>query len=84
MGEGYEPVGEIREALGVKDEVSFPDPSRLPPALRELLTAAVLCNGATLRQEEGTWRILGDPTEGALLVAAAKASAHDRNTRFGL
>jgi Ca2+-transporting ATPase len=74
MGEGYEPVGEIREALGVKDEVSFPDPSRLPPALRELLMAAVLCNGATLRQEEGTWRILGDPTEGALLVAAAKAS----------
>ena len=44
------------------------------PALRELLTAAVLCNGATLRQEEGTWRILGDPTEGALLVAAAKAA----------
>ncbi|HMF85294.1 MAG TPA: HAD-IC family P-type ATPase, partial [Nitrospiraceae bacterium] len=43
------------------------------PALRELLTAAVLCNGATLRKEEGSWRILGDPTEGALLVAAAKA-----------
>jgi Ca2+-transporting ATPase len=50
-----------------------PHPSRLPPALRELLTAAMLCNGATLRQEEGAWRILGDPTEGALLVAAAKA-----------
>ncbi len=44
------------------------------PALRELLTAAVLCNGATLRQEEGAWRIVGDPTEGALLVAAAKAA----------
>jgi len=26
-----------------------------------------------LRQEEGTWNILGDPTEGALLVVAAKA-----------
>jgi Ca2+-transporting ATPase len=34
----------------------------------------VLCNGATLRQEEGSWRIVGDPTEGALMVAAAKAS----------
>ena len=82
-GEGYEPVGEIREALGGRREVSFPDPlpltphplRLLPPALRELLTAAVLCNGATLRQEEGgAWRILGDPTEGALLVAAAKAA----------
>ncbi|TKB74332.1 MAG: cation-transporting P-type ATPase, partial [Nitrospira sp.] len=40
---------------------------------RELLTAAVLCNGATLQQEDGTWRIVGDPTEGALLVVAAKA-----------
>jgi Ca2+-transporting ATPase len=43
-------------------------------ALRELLTAAVLCNGATLREENGTWRVIGDPTEGALLVAAAKAA----------
>ena len=41
-------------------------------ALRELLTAAVLCNGATLREENGTWHVIGDPTEGALLVAAAK------------
>jgi Ca2+-transporting ATPase len=41
--------------------------------LRELLTAAVLCNGATLREENGTWQVIGDPTEGALLVAAAKA-----------
>ena len=81
-GEGYEPVGQISEALGVRGEASFhnplpltPHPLRpLPPALRDLLTAAVLCNGAMLRQEEGTWRILGDPTEGALLVAAAKAA----------
>jgi len=42
------------------------------PALRELLTAAVLCNGATLRKEKETWQVIGDPTEGALLVAAAK------------
>jgi Ca2+-transporting ATPase len=34
----------------------------------------VLCNGATLREENGTWQVIGDPTEGALLVAAAKAS----------
>jgi P-type Ca2+ transporter type 2C len=82
-GEGYEPVGEICEMLDVKREMSSPSKnlspftshrSPLPVGLHELLTAAVLCNGATLRQEEGIWRILGDPTEGALLVAAAKAS----------
>lgn len=81
-GEGYEPVGEIRETLGGRREVSSPDPlpltphplRLLPPALRELLTAAVLCNGATLREENGTWQVIGDPTEGALLVAAAKAA----------
>ena len=44
----------------------------LAPALRELLTAAVLCNGATLREENGGWQMIGDPTEGSLLVAAAK------------
>ncbi|MGH7219372.1 MAG: cation-translocating P-type ATPase, partial [Nitrospiraceae bacterium] len=78
-GEGYEPVGEIREALGVRREVSSPDllpltphPSRLPPGLHHLLTGAVLCNGATLRQDDRVWKVIGDPTEGALLVAAAK------------
>jgi Ca2+-transporting ATPase len=79
-GEGYEPVGEISEVSGVRGEVISPGalpltryPSPLLPALRELLTAAVLCNGATLREENGTWQVIGDPTEGALLVAAAKA-----------
>lgn len=82
-GEGYEPVGEIREYraefLGQEEKASpkysvlSPQSSAFPSGLRELLTASVLCNGATLKQEEGSWRILGDPTEGALLVAAAKA-----------
>ena len=65
-GEGYEPSGEIHPVF------SSPHPSPLPIGLHQLLTAAVLCNGATLQQENGTWQIIGDPTEGALLVAAAK------------
>ncbi len=84
MGDGYEPVGEIVETVKVEAKAKDvqellamtrpqPEPSSRG-AVRELLTAAVLCNGATLRQEEGAWRILGDPTEGALLVAAAKAA----------
>ncbi len=63
-GDGYTPVGEIRPLT--------PSFSPAGSGLRELLTAAVLCNGAMLRQVDGVWRVLGDPTEGALLVAAAK------------
>jgi Ca2+-transporting ATPase len=65
-GEGYVPVGEI---------TAFGKPVTLDahPGLTELLRASVLCNGAELRQEAGSWTVLGDPTEGALLVAAAKA-----------
>jgi Ca2+-transporting ATPase len=64
-GEGYAPVGDI---------LSFGEPVKpdARPGLKALLRASVLCNGAELREEEGRWTILGDPTEGALLVAAAK------------
>jgi Ca2+-transporting ATPase len=81
-GEGYGPEGAIRAAFDVRGEADAParhpvslapDASRAELALRELLTAAVLCNGAHLRRDGGTWLVLGDPTEGALLVAAAKA-----------
>ena len=81
-GEGYAPTGDIREALGVRSEVTRhevrvadtlePRASHLDPGLHDLLSAAVLCNGATLQQEDGSWRVVGDPTEGALLVVAAK------------
>ena len=79
-GEGYAPVGEIREASReslsvIRDPLSEQTgygERKTENGLRDLLTAAVLCNGAVLREEQGTWRIIGDPTEGALLVAAAK------------
>jgi len=64
-GEGYAPTGEIREGGQTLD-------GRIPASVQDLLVASVLCNGATLKAEEGGWRIVGDPTEGALLVAAAK------------
>jgi Ca2+-transporting ATPase len=90
-GEGYEPVGEIRESsaetrvlsselsneggqASPKHSVLSTQHSALTPGLLELLTASVLCNGATLQQADGTWQVIGDPTEGALLVAAAKAA----------
>ncbi|MEW6544633.1 MAG: HAD-IC family P-type ATPase [Nitrospirota bacterium] len=80
-GEGYAPTGEIRQWSMVNGQWQAghePSPVTHHPSpithssLRELLSAFALCNGASLREEEGAWRIVGDPTEGALLVAAAK------------
>jgi len=65
-GVGYEPKGEFH--LGSD---SF-NPQN-DKELSLLLTVGALCSNAALDNENGTWRILGDPTEGALVVAAAKA-----------
>jgi Ca2+-transporting ATPase len=65
-GVGYAPEGEIREG----------DPSTetaADPVLRRILQASVLANNAELLQADGGWTVRGDPTEGALLAAAAKA-----------
>lgn len=43
------------------------------PVLQNLLQCAVLCNGAQLIENGPDYKIVGDPTEGALLTAAAKA-----------
>lgn len=59
-GEGYAPVGRI---VGGEPREG---------ALRELLWTALLCNGASLKQTDDKWTVVGDPTEGALLVAGRK------------
>ncbi len=41
--------------------------------LESALKAGLLCNNAVLRENAGVWEMLGDPTEGALVVAALKA-----------
>lgn len=67
-GIGYSPGGGLTEA---GTPVSADD-----PALYPLLLAAVLCNDAQLlppEAEQAAWTVLGDPTEGALLVLARKA-----------
>ena len=64
-GEGYTPLGEIRTEKG-------PTSAKPYLGLTALLRAGVLCNGAELRQEGSAWQVVGDPTEGALLVVAAK------------
>ena len=69
-GSGYAPFGEF-SVVGTK--VAEPGEE-----LRQLLTAAVLASDARIapnahNDSAGDWDIMGDPTEGALVVAAAKA-----------
>ncbi len=42
------------------------------PALQEVCRAAMLCNDASLTQDEGRWSVEGDPTEGALITLGLK------------
>jgi Ca2+-transporting ATPase len=45
------------------------------PTLRLLSQAAALCNDARLTPNSGTWKMVGDPTEGALITLAAKSGS---------
>ena len=66
-GEGYEPQGEFH-----RDGQLLNPENELP--LKQLLKIGTLCNNALLSMEDGmNCSIFGDPTEGALVVAAAKA-----------
>lgn len=65
-GVGYEPKGEFifkDGSLSLKDTQE---------TLDCILKIGLLCNDSQLKNENGKWRILGDPTEGALVVAAYK------------
>lgn len=66
-GTGYSPEGEIQAANG--DEPS----DALWTEVERALTVAERANNAAVHKREGKWIVLGDPTEGALLVAARKA-----------
>lgn len=65
-GVGYHPQGEItaeQQPLNSAQKVT----------LQRLATAAILCNDARFDQNSAPWKLHGDPTEGALLILAAKA-----------
>ena len=66
-GEGYAPEGEFLH----QNQTVMVGQS---PALTMLLLDGLLCNDAVLQKEAGQWVILGDPTEGALVVMAGKGS----------
>lgn len=69
-GEGYSDQGEL-----LIDE----DGSDVPPCVERLLTCAVLCCDARLKSVSdgpGRFDVIGDPTEGSIVVAGLKADIH--------
>ncbi len=87
-GGGYAPYGSIATVEGevihettqattrpilVPGSVDCEAAPPLGASLEAVLRAGLLCNDSSLYQEAGRWHIHGDPTEGALLVSAAKA-----------
>jgi Ca2+-transporting ATPase len=64
-GIGYEPVGSISHESQLVDMSTCTE-------LEQTLRIGMLCNESNLYQEDGEYRIDGDPTEGALIVSAIK------------
>jgi len=65
-GTGYHPHGEF-----LRD--GDPVDATKTKTLQQILTFGSLCNTATIKENDGQYQLDGDPTEGALLVAAMKA-----------
>jgi len=64
-GVGYEPKGRFESHEGYFSSSQ---------SLHLLLKGGILCSDAVLEEKDGKWFIKGDPTEGALVVAAAKVN----------
>lgn len=73
-GAGYDPSGQFI-SQGAKLEPTEED-------LARILKIGVHANNSAIERANGGWRVVGDPTEGALIVAAKKAGILDK-TRDG-
>jgi P-type Ca2+ transporter type 2C len=74
-GAGYFPAGEFSidgQTASVLDN----------NVLAECLKAGFFCSNASLVNKEGRYEVIGDPTEGALVVAAAKAGITEKLDRL--
>ncbi|MGB3205996.1 MAG: cation-transporting P-type ATPase, partial [Crinalium sp.] len=72
-GEGYNPVGEFQLSEQTVPPEQYPE-------LQTLMLACVVCNDSILQHEKNEWQILGDPTEGALVVLAGKGGIDQQST----
>jgi Ca2+-transporting ATPase len=69
-GAGYDPSGQF-----------ISNGAKLDPAeedLARILKIGVHANNSAIERANGGWRVVGDPTEGALIVAAKKAGILDK------
>jgi magnesium-transporting ATPase (P-type) len=66
VGTGYDPEGHY---ILDGNRIDYQDMSY---SLRETLLAGYLCNSSKLVEKDGQYKIIGDPTEGALIVSAMK------------
>ncbi len=70
-GEGYKPEGQFSpNGAGAASEAIVPSQV---DSLELLARGAILCNDAIIQQEDQLWKLVGDPTEGALVTLGAKA-----------
>ena len=67
-GSGYAPDGDLTVAGQPLDTL----PAEVRADIEKTLRAGALANDADLTHKDGRWAVQGDPTEGALIVAAAK------------
>jgi magnesium-transporting ATPase (P-type) len=73
-GTGYAPDGAIEQD---GEQVSLAERTDL----QALVTVMAVCNDSKLVEEDGQWRVFGEPTEGALRALAGKAGFSDDGHR---
>jgi magnesium-transporting ATPase (P-type) len=73
-GTGYDPEGDLLDGDGNPA-------SEVPERVEELARAGLLCNDASINDGEDGRTVAGDPTEGALVVAAEKLGFDAGETR---
>ncbi|MFC1960229.1 cation-translocating P-type ATPase [Chloroflexota bacterium] len=64
-GEGYNPEGQFSQNSSDLDIAT-------QPTLQRIARNAMLCNDAIIEQNSEGWRLVGDPTEGALMTMGLK------------
>jgi potassium/sodium efflux P-type ATPase len=88
-GIGYAPEGNFYIHDSTKADADTPKTDNIGqsldlkqhPLLKRFLTVGLLCNDASLRREKQHWKIHGDPTEAALVVAAEKGGLRSKTVR---
>ena len=78
-GTGYAPEGEVSQvrARAIGDDRQGVFDGALRIELERALAVGDRANNAVLQERDGRWTVQGDPTEGALVVAARKAGLED-------